>query len=237
MPRCLFTNDCLEAFNRLKQALISAPIIQSPDWSLPFEIMCDASNYDVEAILGQRKDGKFHAIYYANKTLDPAQMNYATIKKDAKPLLIWCILLLQEFDLKVKDKKGKENVVADHLSPLIHDDGASLEAPIDDSFLDECLLAVGMKSVPWYVNLANYLASGIIPDGYLSQKKKKFFYDVKRHFWEDLFLYRLCVDGVIRRCVPQEEVPSIISHCHDLPCGGHASTSNTAAKILHCGFY
>ena len=137
----------------------------------------------------------------------------------------------------MKDKKGVENVVADHLSRLIHDDGASLEAPIDDSFPDECLLAVSMTSVPWYADLANYLESGIIPDGYSSQHKKKFFYNVKRHFWEDPFLYRLCVDGIIRRCVPQEEIPSIISHCHDLPCGGHASTSKTAAKILHCGFY
>ena len=112
-----------------------------------------------------------------------------------------------------------------------------MEASIDDSFPDECLLALNMTSVPWYDNLANYLTSGIIPRGYSSQQKRKFFYDVKRHFWEDSFLYRLCVDGVIRRSVPQEEVPSSISHCHDLLCGGHASTSKTTTKILYCGFY
>ena len=97
----------------------------------------------------------------------------------------------------MKDKKGAENVVADHLFRLIHDDGTSLEAPINISFPDECLLAISMTSVPWYTDLANYLASRIILDGYSSKEKKKFFHDVKRHFWEDPFLYRLCVDGVI----------------------------------------
>ena len=97
----------------------------------------------------------------------------------------------------MKDKKTAENVVVDHLSSLIHDGGACLAAPIDDSFPDECLLVVSMTSVPWYADLANYLASEIILDAYSSQQKKKFFYNVKRHFWEDPFLYRLCVDGVI----------------------------------------
>jgi len=67
---------------RLKEALFTAPIIQPPDWNLPFEIMCDASDYAVGAVLGQRKDKKMHAIYYASKTLDGAQVNYATTKKE-----------------------------------------------------------------------------------------------------------------------------------------------------------
>ena len=141
---------------------------------------------------------KFRPYLLGSKVIvhtDHAALRYFMAMKDAKPRLIRWILLLQEFDLEVKHKQCAENVVADHLSRLIHDGGASLEAPIDDSFPDECLLAVSMTSVPWYVDLANYLASGIIPDGYSSQQKKKFFYNVKRHFWEDPFLYRLYVDG------------------------------------------
>ena len=67
-----FNDDCEESFNVLKNALISAPIIQPPDWNLPFEIMCDASDYAVGAVLGQRVDKKLNVIYYASKTLDGA---------------------------------------------------------------------------------------------------------------------------------------------------------------------
>jgi hypothetical protein len=77
-----FDEKCLAAFRTLKIALITAPIIQPPDWSQPFEIMCDASDYAVGAVLGQRKEGKVHAIYYASKTLNGAQLNYATTEKE-----------------------------------------------------------------------------------------------------------------------------------------------------------
>jgi hypothetical protein len=127
----------------LKSALVSAPIIKPPDWSQPFEIMCDASDYVIGAVLGQRKEGQVHAIYYAIKTLSKAQLYYATTenellavvfafekfrsyivnskvivytdhtainylltKNDAKPRLIRWILLLQEIDVEIRDKKG-----------------------------------------------------------------------------------------------------------------------------------
>jgi hypothetical protein len=77
-----FDDKCLDAFHILKKALISAPIIQPPDWSLPFKIMCDASDYAVGAVLGQTKDRKHHAIAYASKTLSGPQLNYATIEKE-----------------------------------------------------------------------------------------------------------------------------------------------------------
>jgi len=76
----IFDEPCLKAFCTLKEALVTAPIIQLLDWNLPFEIMCDASDYAVGAVLGQRKDKKMHAIYYPSKTLDGAQVNYGTGK-------------------------------------------------------------------------------------------------------------------------------------------------------------
>jgi hypothetical protein len=159
--------ECLQVFHTLKKALISAPVIQPPDWHLPFKIMCDASDYAVGEVLSQSKDKKQYAISYASKTLTRPQLNYATMekelltvvfaigkfmsylvgakvivyidhdalkyllmKKDAKPHLIQWILLLQEFDLKIRDKKGVENSVADHLSRLQFEKYA--EPPISD---------------------------------------------------------------------------------------------------------
>ena len=70
--------------------MISAPIVQPPDWNLPFEIMCDASDYVVGAVLGQRVDKKLNVIRYASKTLDSAQRNYATTEKDFLAVVFAC---------------------------------------------------------------------------------------------------------------------------------------------------
>ncbi|RVW12398.1 Retrovirus-related Pol polyprotein from transposon 17.6 [Vitis vinifera] len=135
---------CQKSFEQLKQFLTTAPIVRAPNWQLPFEVMCDASDFAIGAVLGQREDGKPYVIYYASKTLNEAQRNYTTIEKellaqDAKARLIRWILLLQEFNLQIKDKKGVENVVADHLSRLAiaHN---SHGLPINDDFPEESLM-------------------------------------------------------------------------------------------------
>jgi hypothetical protein len=89
----VFSDECAKSFNRLKEALISAPILQPPDWTQPFEIMCDASDYAVGAVLGQRKDKKPVAICYASKVLDPAQVNYTTTEKE----LLAVVFALEKF--------------------------------------------------------------------------------------------------------------------------------------------
>ncbi|GJQ94837.1 reverse transcriptase domain-containing protein [Tanacetum coccineum] len=101
----------IKAFETLKKKLTEAPILVAPDWDLPFEIMCDASDFAVGAVMGQ----------FLSKTIvytDHSALKYLLAKQDAKPRLLRWILLLQEFDDIIRDKKGAENLVADHLSRL-----------------------------------------------------------------------------------------------------------------------
>ncbi|KAL5819379.1 hypothetical protein ACOSQ4_023221 [Xanthoceras sorbifolium] len=266
-----WSDACQVAFDRLIALLTSAPIIQSPDWNLPFEIMCDASDYAIGAVLGQRKDKKPYVIYYASRTLNSAQMNYSTTekellavvfaldkfraylvgspiivytdhaalkylfsKKDAKARLIRWILLLQEFDITIKDKKGVENVVADHLSRLVFEEHPDIR-PINDSFPDEQLFAI--TELPWFAHIVNYLCTGKTPPDWNAQNRKKFMVEVRSFFWDDPYLFKYCGDQIYRKCVPDNEMHDVISFCHNEACGGHFSVKKTAAKILQCGFY
>jgi hypothetical protein len=78
----IFDEDYKKAFGALKKILTSTPIIRPPSWGTPFEIMCDASDYAVGAILGQRIDKLPHVIYYASRTLNDAQLTYSTTEKE-----------------------------------------------------------------------------------------------------------------------------------------------------------
>nr|XP_009805034.1 PREDICTED: uncharacterized protein LOC104250158 [Nicotiana sylvestris] len=100
-------------------------------------------------------------------------LKYLMRKKHCKERLIWWVLLLKEFDLEIQDRKGSENQLADHLSQL-EEEGTSHDGlEINDSFPDEQLLAISMTGMPWFVDLANYLMSGIVPDEFSSNQTKK----------------------------------------------------------------
>nr|GFB93232.1 reverse transcriptase domain-containing protein [Tanacetum cinerariifolium] len=150
-----FYKECIDAFNTLKKKLTEAPILVVPDWNLPFELTCDASEYAIGAVIGQCKLKHFQPVHYASKTMIEAQIYYTTTEKemlvvvyafekfrpylvlsksivytdhsalkyllnkqDAKPRLLRWVLLLQEFDITILDKKGSENLAAGHLSRL-----------------------------------------------------------------------------------------------------------------------
>jgi hypothetical protein len=114
-------------------------------------------------------------------------LRYLFGKQDAKPRLIRWILLLQEFDIEIRDKKGAKNVAADHLSRLENPSMEELrESNIDDNFPHEFLLQVqAIDDYPWFADFANFLVGGILVKGMTHQQKKKFFADVKHYFWED----------------------------------------------------
>ncbi|GJY16924.1 reverse transcriptase domain-containing protein [Tanacetum coccineum] len=235
----VFSKDCIDAFETLKKKLIESPILVFPDWNLPFELMCDARDFAIGAVLGQQKTKHFQPIHYASKTMTEAQIHYNITEKemlavvyafekfrpylvlyksivytdhstfkyllskqDAKPRLLWWVLLLQEFDIIIRDKKGSENLVADHLSRLENPHKDVLEnKDINENFPLETLGVISSGSTPWFADYANFHAGNFIVKGMSSQQKKKLFKDVKHNFWYDPYLFRICVDQIIRRCV------------------------------------
>ncbi|KAJ9536280.1 hypothetical protein OSB04_un000552 [Centaurea solstitialis] len=272
-----FTSECTKAFETLKKALVTAPIVIAPNWTLPLEVMCDASDWAVGAVLGQKVNKIFHPIYYASKILIDAQLNYTTTEKellavvfafdrfrsyligtkvtvhtdhsaikylfnktDAKPRLIRWVLLLQEFNIEVIDRKGTDNQVADHLSRIEGIVSTGGNHAIKDFFPDEHVLSIQHhfeSNIPWYADIANYLASGLKPYGLNGQKLKKFLYDCKQYFWDDPFLFKNGADQVVRKCVPNFEMKNLLKDCHDSPYGGHFGGQRTAAKVLQSGFF
>ncbi|RDX75976.1 Retrovirus-related Pol polyprotein from transposon 17.6, partial [Mucuna pruriens] len=267
-----FDQPCIEAFQELKSRLTSAPILQAPNWDLPFELMCDASNSALGDVLGQKVGvgQPTHVIAYASRTTDPAQQNYTTTEKEllaivfaldkfrsyllgskiivfsdhatlryllekpnAKPRLIRWMLLLQEFDLEIKDKKGAENSMADHLSRI---EKESEPMPIRDEFPDEQLLHIKMTT-PWFADICNYVATSHFPPEASRAYKDKIRSDAKYYIWDDPYLWRLCSDKVIRRCIPDTEINSVLQFCHSALGGGHYGSTRTARKVLDCGLY
>ncbi|GJW96512.1 reverse transcriptase domain-containing protein [Tanacetum coccineum] len=272
-----FSKECIEAFNTLKKNLTEAPILIAPDWDAPFELMCDASDFALGAVLGQRHEKHFRPIHYASKTMNEAESRYTTTekemlavvyafekfrsylvmnkcivytdhsalkylfaKKDSKARLLRWVLLLQEFDFDVVDTKGAENLAADHLSRLETPHENKLDPKeINENFPLETLgsIAVLDASTPWFADIANYHAGNFVIKGMSTQQKRKFFKDVKHYFWEDPFLFKICADQVIRRCVFGKEAHDILMACHDGPTGGHHGANYTARKVFDSGFF
>ncbi|GKD21883.1 reverse transcriptase domain-containing protein [Tanacetum coccineum] len=182
---------------------------------------------------------KFRPYLILSKTIvhtDHSALRHLFKKQDAKPRLIHWILLLQEFDIEIKDKKGTENVATDHLS-RIENDETSDDSDVDDNFPRETLMKITSNDTPWFADFANYLMGDVIPKGMTYQQKKKFFSDLKNYFWEDPYLFKVCLDGMIRCCVSRPETQTILDQCHHRPTGGHYGPNTTSKKALDSGFY
>ncbi|GKF13398.1 reverse transcriptase domain-containing protein, partial [Tanacetum coccineum] len=157
-----FSKECIQAFDTLKRELAHAPIMIKPYWSLPFKIMCDASDYAVRAVLGLRIDKYSKPIHYASKTMNEAQENY---KMQNRQYLVLSKTI-------IRDKKGAENLAADHLSRL--------ENQIRDLFLEERLMAISDKNNEPCVFTKSY--EGAWPE----MRQHKFFNNVTTDHLEDI---------------------------------------------------
>ncbi|RVW77412.1 Retrovirus-related Pol polyprotein from transposon 297 [Vitis vinifera] len=196
-------DKCQRSFELLKQFLTSAPIVRAPNWELPFEVMCDSSDYAIGAVLGQREDGKPYVIYYASKSLNDAQRNYTTTEKEllamvyaldkfrayliGSSIVVFTDHSALKYLLTKQDAKARLNIAHD-----------THGLPINDDFPEESLMLV--EEVAMVCNtLTNYLVTGEIPSEWSSQDKKNFFAKVHAYYWEEPFLFKYCADQIIRK--------------------------------------
>nr|GFA56331.1 reverse transcriptase domain-containing protein [Tanacetum cinerariifolium] len=205
-----FSQECVDAFQTLKRKLTEALILIAPEWDMPFELMCDASNFAIGAVLGQHQDKHFRPIHYSSKTMTEAESNYTTTEKEMLAAVA-------------------ENLAVDHLSRLENPHQNVLDPKeINESFPVETLNMVstrGNQSTSWFADFANYHAENFIVKGMSSQQKSKFCKDVKHYFWDDPYLFKICDIQVIRRCVSGQEAVAILKACHSGPTGGENRAS------------
>nr|GEV02000.1 reverse transcriptase domain-containing protein [Tanacetum cinerariifolium] len=211
----IFFEDCIKSFQTLKKKLTEAPILIALNWDLPFELMCDASDFAIEkemlAVVYAFE--KFRSYQIMNKSIvhtDHSALKYLFAKKDEKARLLRWVLLLQEFDFKVLDTKGAENLAADHLSRLENPyENVLYPKGINETFPLGTLSMVTFRgdcNAPWFADFANYHAGNFI---------------VK----------------VIQRCVHSKEALDILVAYNNGPTGGHHGANLTAKKKFDAGFF
>nr|GEV31898.1 reverse transcriptase domain-containing protein [Tanacetum cinerariifolium] len=213
----VFSKDCIDAFETLKKKLTEVSILAIPDWNLPFELMCDASDFAIGAVLGQRKMKHFQPIHYANKTTTEAQIHYTMTKKEMLAVVFafekfWPYLILSK--------------------SIVYTDHSALKYLLSKQDTKPRLLC---ESTPWFADIANFHAGNFIKKGLTSQQKKKFFKDVKHYFWDDPYLFRICANKIIRWCVHGQKATDIFKVCHEGPTGGHHGVNLTAKKVFDAG--
>ncbi|XP_075077274.1 uncharacterized protein LOC142164010 [Nicotiana tabacum] len=181
--------------------------------------MCDANDVVVGEVLGQRKEKMFMPIYYVGRTLNDAQVNYATTEKEF-------FVVVFDFD------KFRSYLVGSKV--IVHTDHSALKYLLSKKesnprlmrwvlLLQEFDLEIKDRKVserpPWYADVANILASGWLTRDLSRDQGRKL------------------QDGVIRMCVPERDMASILYHFHDGAVGGHYGGNYTAAKVIEAGFY
>nr|GEU93420.1 reverse transcriptase domain-containing protein [Tanacetum cinerariifolium] len=204
-----FYKECIESFNTLKKKLTEAPILVAPDWNLPFEITCDASDFAVGAVLGQRKTKHFQPIHYASKTMTDAQAHYTMTEKE----LLAVVYAFEKFRPYLVLSKT-----------IVYTDHSALKYLLAKQDAKPKLLRL---ENPHQSELEKKEITETFPFETLGMVT----------FRGDASTSWIGADQVIRRCVSGQEVIDILMACHNGPAEGHHSANYTAKKVFDSGFY
>nr|GEX57266.1 reverse transcriptase domain-containing protein [Tanacetum cinerariifolium] len=234
----IFSNNCSQAFQILKKKLTEAPILIAPNWDQPFELMCDASDFTVGAVLGQRIEKHFRPIHCASKTMTQAESNYTTTKKEMLAVVyafeFFCSYLIM----------NKSIVYTDHsaLKYLFSNKNAKVRLLRWILLLQEFdFKVIDTKGAENYAadhlsRLENLYENVFDPkeinETFPLETLNKVPRDVRHYFWDDPYLFKTYADQMIHRCVAGKEALDILKACHNGPTGGHYGANYTAKKVF-----
>ncbi|GKC99077.1 reverse transcriptase domain-containing protein, partial [Tanacetum coccineum] len=217
LKRCEDTNLCLnweKSHFMVKEGIVLGHKISKNG------IEVDKAKVDViaklphppRAVLGQRKTKHFQPIQYASKTITDAQAHYTTTEKE----LLVVVYAFKKFQPYLVLSKS-----------IVYTDHSALKYLFNKQDAKPRLLRT-----PWFADFTNYHAGNFVVKGMSSQQKNKFFKDVKHYFWDDIFLFKIYANQVIRWCVHGQEAVDILKACHNGPTGGHHGPNYTAKKVM-----
>nr|GEU62595.1 retrovirus-related Pol polyprotein from transposon TNT 1-94 [Tanacetum cinerariifolium] len=209
-----FSKEYIESFNTLKKKLTGAPILVAPDWDLPFEIMCDASDYAVGVVLGQRKTKHFQPIHYASKTMMDAQAHYTTTEKE----LLALVYAFEKFRLYLDLSKT-----------IVYTDHSALKYLLAKQDSKPRLLRWIPLLQEFNVIIRDKKGAENLVAGHLSRLENSHQDELENKEITETFPLET-LDQVIRRC--GQEAIDIFMACHNGPTGGHHGANLTAKKSL-----
>nr|GEV79587.1 reverse transcriptase domain-containing protein [Tanacetum cinerariifolium] len=239
----IFLNECIQAFRTLKEKLTEAPILIAPNWDQPFELMCDASDYAVGAVLGQRVENHFRPIHYASKTMNQAETNYTTTEKE----MLAVVYAFEKFRSYLI--MNKSIVYTDHsaLKYLFAKKDAKARLPPWILLLQEFdFKVIDTKGAKNYAadhlsRLENPYENVFDPKEInetfpLESLNKIAHQDPSTPWFADFANYHagkfIIKDQIIRRCVAGQEAIDILKACHSGPTEGHYGANYIAKKVF-----
>nr|GEV18755.1 reverse transcriptase domain-containing protein [Tanacetum cinerariifolium] len=235
-----FIEERVEAFQTLKRKLTEAPILIAPDWDMPFELICDSNDFAIGAVLGQRQDKHFRPIHYASKTMTEEKSNYTTTEKEMLAVM-YAFEKFQSYLIMNKSIVYTDHFALKYLFAKKDSKARLLRwVLLFQEFTFKVIDTKGAKNLA-VVHLSrlenphqNVLDPKKINESF---SKNKFFKDVKHYFWDDPFLFKICADQVIQRCVHGQKAIDILKACHYEPTGGHHDPNYIAKKVFDSGLY
>nr|GEV61499.1 reverse transcriptase domain-containing protein [Tanacetum cinerariifolium] len=242
-----FSKKCVESFQTLKRKLTEAPILIAPDLDLPFELICDASDFTIGVVLGQRQEKHFRPIHYATKTMTEAESNYTTIEKETL-VVMYAFEKFRSYLIMNKSIVYTDHFVLKYLFAKKYSKAGLLRwVLLLPKFKFKVIDIKGAENLAAdHLSLLENPHQNVLdpkeinepfPFETLNMVSFRGDSNVKHYFWDDPFLFKICANQVIRKSVHGQEANYILKACHNGPTGGHHGQNYTAKKVFDSGFY